>query len=143
VEVNEEPVTVLGEGSYFGEIGLLRRAKRSAAVRALTNCEVCALAKVWRSVHTGQGVGLCWSWSRHVALSVQYNQAKAKRFVHTGSLQSRFFCLRACLPGSGAYICFCIVVHELEGIQQVQVAFGPAVISGGAAATQAALVVGA
>ena len=41
------PVTTLKKGSYFGEIGLLRGAKRCACVRAVSNiCDLFVLSKV-------------------------------------------------------------------------------------------------
>jgi CRP-like cAMP-binding protein len=37
VELRGVPITVLKTGSYFGEIGLLRDARRNATVRAVSN----------------------------------------------------------------------------------------------------------
>lgn len=40
-------VTVLKRGSYFGEVGLLRSARRSACVKAISDtCDLFVLSKV-------------------------------------------------------------------------------------------------
>lgn len=47
VEVKGVAVTVLKKGSYFGELGLLRGARRSACVRAISDtCDLFVLSKV-------------------------------------------------------------------------------------------------
>ena len=47
VELRGQAVTVLKKGSYFGEIGVLRSARRSACVRALSDtCDLFVLTKV-------------------------------------------------------------------------------------------------
>ncbi|CAG9467891.1 unnamed protein product [Pedinophyceae sp. YPF-701] len=45
VESEGHPITVLSDGSYFGEIGILRKAIRTADVRALTPVEVFTLKR--------------------------------------------------------------------------------------------------
>ncbi|KAK9819773.1 hypothetical protein WJX72_002193 [[Myrmecia] bisecta] len=45
IEVNGNGITVLKKGSYFGEIGLLREARRNASVRALSDCDIFVLTK--------------------------------------------------------------------------------------------------
>ena len=46
VQLHGQPVTLLKKGSYFGEIGLLRNARRNASVRAMTDCDLFVLTKV-------------------------------------------------------------------------------------------------
>lgn len=47
MELRGTPITVLKTGSYFGEIGLLRDARRNATVRALsTTLDLFVLTKV-------------------------------------------------------------------------------------------------
>ena len=46
VQLHGQPVTLLKKGSYFGEIGLLRIARRNASVRAMTDCDLFVLTKV-------------------------------------------------------------------------------------------------
>ncbi|KAK9836780.1 hypothetical protein WJX74_007908 [Apatococcus lobatus] len=45
VQLHGQPVTLLKKGSYFGEIGLLRNARRNASVRAMTDCDLFVLTK--------------------------------------------------------------------------------------------------
>jgi CRP-like cAMP-binding protein len=45
VVVAGEVVSSLGEGSFFGEIGLLIEAKRTASIRAATYCDLFVLSK--------------------------------------------------------------------------------------------------
>ncbi|KAK9863077.1 hypothetical protein WJX84_002556 [Apatococcus fuscideae] len=45
VQLHDRPVTLLKKGSYFGEIGLLRTARRNASVRAMTDCDLFVLTK--------------------------------------------------------------------------------------------------
>jgi CRP-like cAMP-binding protein len=42
---DEISVARLGPGSFFGEIALLKDAKRNASVRTIDECEVCSLSK--------------------------------------------------------------------------------------------------
>ena len=47
VEVDEQVVTVLKKGSYFGEIGLLRACRRTASIRAVSETvDLFVLSKV-------------------------------------------------------------------------------------------------
>ncbi len=50
VQLHGQPVTLLKKGSYFGEIGLLRNARRNASVRAMTDCDLFVLTKVGRQI---------------------------------------------------------------------------------------------
>ena len=45
VIVNGDVVSTLGEGSFFGEIGLLTEAKRTASIRAADYCDLTVLRK--------------------------------------------------------------------------------------------------
>lgn len=64
VEVRGQMVTLLKKGSYFGEIGLLRNARRSACVRAVSDtCDLFVLTKVgpaaWHNAPATEWVDDC------------------------------------------------------------------------------------
>lgn len=52
--MHDRPVTLLKKGSYFGEIGLLRTARRNASVRAMTDCDLFVLTKVGSTAFLSQ-----------------------------------------------------------------------------------------
>ena len=41
----EEEVAELGPGDHFGEIGLIKNIKRTATIRALSDCHLAVLLK--------------------------------------------------------------------------------------------------
>ena len=56
VEVDEQVVTVLKKGSYFGEIGLLRACRRTASIRAVSETvDLFVLSKVTLTIPGSPG----------------------------------------------------------------------------------------
>ena len=117
VQLHGQPVTLLKKGSYFGEIGLLRIARRNASVRAMTDCDLFVLTKV-RPVQPERPLWIACTSQMHESEPIHStDHAYTRLLTHASGYMIQFDEIGNCSswltpPGNAHQSCHMMVFQE-------------------------------